>query len=141
MWNVVLVVSLQRRLADLEVMPLCENRQESTRGVVVPNLPNIVESVQTVSHDESQIIVSHLLGESLEVLDDNGLRQLFENVPVEFETGLEEERSEAVVGGVGVGQFTESVTVLDNVMDLDSGNRTSTPSKDVVQASGKRKTK
>ena len=85
--------------------------------------------------------MSHLLGESLEVLDESGLRQLIENVPVQFETGLEEERSEAVVGGGGIGQFTENVTFLDNVMNLGSGNRTSTPSKDVVYASGKRKDK
>ena len=66
--------SPEKRLVDLEVMPVCEIRQESTEGVVVPNLPNVVESMQDVSHDESQIIVSHLLGESLEVLDDSGLR-------------------------------------------------------------------
>ena len=120
-------------------MPVCEIRQESIEGVDVPNLPNVVESVQTFSHDESQIVVSHLLGESLEVLDDSELRQLIENVPVQFETGLEEERSDAVVGRVGIGLFTETVTFLDNIMDLESGNRTSTPSKDFVYASGKRK--
>ena len=43
--------------------------------------------------------------------------------------------------GVDVGQFTEHVTFLDNVMDLESGNRTSTPSKDVVCPNGKRKAK
>ena len=122
-------------------MPVCEVPQESTEGVDVPNLPNVVESVRNFSHDESQIIVSLLLGESLEVLDDSGLRQLIENVPVQFETGLEEERSDVVVSGVGVGHFAETVNFLDNVMDLESGNRTSTPSKDVVYASGKRKTK
>ena len=122
-------------------MPVCEIRQESTEGVNVPNLPNVVESVQNVSHVESQIIVSQFLGESLEVLDDSGLRQLIENVPVQFETGLEEEQSEAVVGGVCIGQLTENMNFLDNVMDLGSGNRTYTPSKDVVYASGKRKAK
>ena len=121
--------SSEKRLVDLEVMPVCEIRKESTERVVVPNLPNVVQSVQDVSHDESQIIVSHLLGESLEVLDDSGLRQLIENVAVELETGLEEERSEALVRGVGVGQFTENMTFLDNVMDLESGNRTSTHQK------------
>ena len=85
--------------------------------------------------------MSHLLGENLEVLDDGGLRQLTENVPVQFETGLEEERSEGVGGGVAIGHLTETVTFLDNVMDLESGNRTSTPSKSVVHASGKRKAK
>ena len=43
--------------------------------------------------------------------------------------------------GLGVGQFTENVTFLDNVMDLESSNRTSTPSKDIVHASGKQKAK
>ena len=47
--------------------------RESTEGVVVPKLPNVVENVQDVSHDESQLILSHLLGERLEV-DDSGLR-------------------------------------------------------------------
>ena len=61
-----------KRLIDLEVVPVCEIRRESTEGVDVPNLPNVVESVQNVSHDESQITVSHLLGESLEVLNDSG---------------------------------------------------------------------
>ena len=119
-------------------MPVCEIRQESIERVDVPNLPNVVENVQGESHEESQIIVSHLLGESLEVSDDSGLRQLIENVPVQFEAGLEEERSEVVVGGVGIGHFTETVTFMDNVMDLESGNRTSTPSKDVVHVGSKR---
>ena len=95
--------------------------------------------MQGVSHDESQIIVSHLLGESLEVIDDSGLRQLIENVPVEFGSGLVEEQSCAVVRGVSVGQNTESVTFLDDVMNLESGNRSSTPSKDVIHAGGKRR--
>ena len=133
--------SPEKRLVDLEVMPVCEIRKEAAEGVIVPNLPNVVEGVQGDSHDESQIIVSHLLGEGLEVLDDSGLRQLIENVPVEFGIGLEEERSCAVVRGVSVGQNTESVTFLDDVMDLKSGNRTSTPSKDVVHAGSKRRVK
>ena len=102
-------------------------------------MPNAVESVQDVSHDESQNIVSHLFGESLEGLDESGLRQLIENVPEPFETGLEEERSCAVDRGVSVGQMTESVTFLDDVMNLEGGNRTSTSSKDAVYASGKQK--
>ena len=126
--------SPEKRIVELELMPVCEIRKESVEGVDVTNLPNVAESVQDVSHDES-----HLLGGSLEGLDESGLRQLIENVPEQFGTGLEEERSKAVVGEVGVGQFTENVTFLDNVMDLGSGNRTSTPSKDVVYASFKRK--
>ena len=92
--------------------------------------------MEDVSHDESQNIVSHLLGESLEALDDSGLRQLIENVPV-----LDEEQSCAMDRGVSVGQITENVTFLDDVMNLESGNQTSTPSKNVVYASGKRKSK
>ena len=87
-------------------MPVCEIRKESTEGVVVPNLPSVVVSVQDVSQDESQNNVSHLLGESLEVLDDSGLRQPIPNIPVEFGAGLEEERSGVVVKGVSVGQIT-----------------------------------
>ena len=131
----------QKRLADLEFMPVCEICKDSTEGVVVPNLPNVVESEQDVSHDKSQIIESHLLDESLEVLDDSGLRQLIESVPVEFGTGLEWERSGVVGRGVSVGQITENVTFVQNFMDFESGNRTSTPSKDVVHVSVKRKPK
>ena len=133
--------SPEKRLVDLQVMSVCEIRKESTEGVVVPNLPNVVESLQDVSHDESQIIVSHLLDGSLEMLDDSGLRQLMENVPVEFGTGLEAERSGDVVRRVSVGQITENVTFLDSVIDLESGNWASTPSKDVAHVSGKRKAK
>ena len=122
-------------------MSVFEIRRESSEGVVVPDLPNVVESKEDVGHHESQIIVSLLLGESLEVLDDSGLRQLFDNVPVEFGTRLEEERSGDVVKGVSVGQITKYVTFLDNAMDLESGNWTSTPSKDVVHVSGKQKAK
>ena len=114
-------------------MPVGEIQQGST------DVPNVAENVQEVSHDESQIIVSHLLGGSLEVLDDSELRQLVENAPVQSETELSEERSCAIVGGMDVGQIAESVTFLDDVVDGGSGNRTSTPSKDVVPASYKRK--
>ena len=131
--------SPEKRLVELKVMPVCEIRKELAEGVDVTNLPTAAERVQYVSHDESQIIVSHLLGRSSEGLDESGLRQLIENVPKPFETGLEEERPCAVDRVVSVGQITESVTFLDDVMNLESGNRTSTPSKDVVYASGKRK--
>ena len=131
--------SPEKRLVDLEVMPVCENRKVSAERVVIPNLPNVVESMQDVSHDENQIIVSHLLGESLEVLDDSGLRQLIENVPVGFGSGLDEEQSCAVVRRVNVGQTTENVTFSDNFMNLESGNWTSAPSKDVIHAGGKRR--
>ena len=133
--------SPEKRLGELEVMPVCEIRKESVERVDVTNLPNAAERVQDVSHDEIQIIVSHLLGEVLEGLDESGLRQLIENVPEPFETGLEDERSCAVDRGVSVGQITENVTFLDDVINLESGNRTSRPSKDVVYASGKRKSK
>ena len=133
--------SPKKRLVDLELMPLCEIRKESAEGVVVPNLPNVDGSVEGDSHDENKNIVSHLIGECLEMLDDSGLRQLVENVPVQFETGLEEERSEAVVGGVGIGHFTETLSFLDIVKDLESGNRTSTASNDVVYAGSKRRVK
>ena len=83
--------SLAKRRIELEVMPVCEIRKESAGGVDVTNLPNAAERAQYVGHDESQIIVSHLRGESLEGLDESGLRQLVENVPEPFETGLEEE--------------------------------------------------
>ena len=131
--------SPEKRLVELDVMLVCEFRKESIEGVGVTNLPDAVERVQDVSHVESQIVVSHLLGESLEGLDESGLHQLIQNVPEPFETGLEEERSCAVDRGVSVGQMTESVTFLDDVMNLESGNRTSTPSKDAMYASGKRK--
>ena len=133
--------SPEKKLGELEVMPVCEIRKESIEGVGVTNLPNAAEMIQDISHDESQIIVRHLLGESSEGLDESGLRQLIENVPEPFETGLEEERSCAVDRGVSVGQMTECVTFFDDVMNLESGNRTSTPSKDVVYASGKQKSK
>ena len=74
------------------------------------------------------------------MLDDSGLLQLIKTVPVDFGIGLEEERSGAIVRGVSVGQITDNVTFLDNVIGLESGNQTSTPSKD-VHASGKRKAK
>ena len=114
--------SPEKRLADLKSMPVCETRKESIEGVVVPNLPIVVESLQDVSHDESQIIESLLLGESMDVLDDSRLPQLIENFLVEFGTELEGERSESAVKGVSVGQYTENLTFLDNVMDLKTVN-------------------
>ena len=75
--------SPEKKLVDLEVMPVVRSPQGVYEGIVLPILPNVVESVRDDSHDESQIIVSHLLGESLDVLDDSGLRQLIENVSLE----------------------------------------------------------
>ena len=119
-------------------MPVCEVRKESVEGVVVPNLTSVVESIQEDSRDDSHIVVSHLLGESLEVLDDSQLQRLIENAPGESTIVLEEERT-AIFRGVGASQCTENVTFLDNVVNLESNNRTSTPSKDAARASGKRK--
>ena len=40
--------STEKKLVDLEVMPVCEIRKESTEWVVVPNLPNDIESKMLV---------------------------------------------------------------------------------------------
>ena len=64
--------SPEKKIVELEVMPVCEVCMESAEGVVVPNLPDAVESVEDDDRYESQIIVSHLIGESLGVLDDSG---------------------------------------------------------------------
>ena len=75
-------------------------------------MTNVIESMQVDSRDDSHVVVSHLLGESLDVLDDNGSRQLIENAPLEFGTVLQEERAAAAVRGVTAGQFTENGTFL-----------------------------
>ena len=98
-------------------MPVCEVHMKSIEGVIVPNLPNVAESVQDDNLDESHIIVSHLLSESLDVLEYSGLRQLTENAHVEFGTVLEEGQSTVDVRGVSAGQFTENVTFLDNAVE------------------------
>ena len=130
--------SPEKRVFDLEVMPVCEIRKESAEGVVVPNSTNVVESIQEDSRDDSHIVVSHLLGESSEVLDDSQLQRLIENAPAESTIVLEGERT-TTFRGVGAGRCTENVTFLDDVVNLESGNRTSTPSKDAARVSGKRK--
>ena len=81
----------EKRIVDLQVVPVGDGQMESAERVNVHSLTNVVENVQGDSRADSQIIVSHLLGESLDVLDDSGLRQLFENAPVEFGTVLEGE--------------------------------------------------
>ena len=71
-------------------MPVGEVHMESAESVKVNKLTNIVESVQSVGRDNGNTIVSHSLVESLDVLDDSGLRQLIENAQAEFGTVLEE---------------------------------------------------
>ena len=112
---------------------------ESVERINVPDLSNIVERFQGDSRADSDNILSHLLDERLDVLHDSGLRQLIENAPAEFRTGLDEERSTSDVRRVITAQFTENVTFLDNAVDLESGNWTSNPSKDAVRVSGKQK--
>ena len=131
--------SPKKRLVDLEVMPVCGICKESAEGVVVPNLTIVVESVEEDSRDDSHIVKSHLLGESLEVLDDSQLQRLIKNAPGESTMVLEEKRT-VTFRGVGAGQCTENMTFLDDVVNLESGNGILTPSKDVALVGGKRKT-
>ena len=63
--------SPEKRIADLQVMPVWEVHMESSEGVIIPDVTNVVEGMQEDSRDGSHIVVSHLLGENLEVLDDN----------------------------------------------------------------------
>ena len=84
---------------------------ESAKRINIPSLTNIGESVEGDGCDDSHTLVSPLLGESLDVLDDSGLRQLIENAQVEFATRLEEEQSTAEFGDITAGQFTENVTL------------------------------
>ena len=95
-------------------------------------MTNAVESVQEDSRDDSHIVVSHLLGEGLEVFDDSQLQRLIENAPGESTMVLEE--STATFRGVGAGQCT----FLEDVVNLESDNCTSTPSKDAARVGGKR---
>ena len=55
-------------------MPVGEVHVESSEKVIVLILTNVVESLQGDNRDDSQIIVSQLPGECLNVLDDSGLR-------------------------------------------------------------------
>ena len=64
--------SPERRRVDLQVMPVGEVHMNSAEKVNQPNLTNVVESVEDNGHDDSHVIVSHLLGECIDVLDDNG---------------------------------------------------------------------
>ena len=63
---------------------------------------------------------------------------MIKNAPVEFGTVLEGKGCSADVTGVNTGQFMENVTFLGNAVNLESGNQTSTPSKNAVRGSGKR---
>ena len=76
--------SPEKRIVSLEVMPVFEVQVEPAERAIVPNLNNVVESVQDDSREENHIIVNQLLGEGLdgENWDDSGLRQLIENAPV-----------------------------------------------------------
>ena len=120
-------------------MPVGEVHMESAENVNVHNLTKVVESVRGDNRDDSHIIVSQLLHENLDVLDDSALRYLIGNAPVEFRTVLEEQGFTVDVIGVATGQFTENVTFSDNAVDLESGNWTSALSKNAVHVSGKRK--
>ena len=51
---------------------------------------------------------------------------------------MDEKGFTADVRGVATGQFTQNVTFSDNDVDLESGNPTSTTSKNAVHFSGKR---
>ena len=55
-------------------MPVGEDHVESAERFNVHNLSKSVESVQGNNRDDSHSIVSQLLGENLDVLDDKGLR-------------------------------------------------------------------
>ena len=70
--------SPEKRRVDLQVMPVGEVLMENADMVNVQNLTKIIGSLQGDGRDDSHIIVSHSLGESLDVLDDSEIRQLIE---------------------------------------------------------------
>ena len=81
--------SPEKTLVDLEVMPVCEVRNECTEVVVVPNLTNVVQSFQEDRRDDSHMVVIPLIAERLEVVDYSQLQQLIKNSPREFGSVLE----------------------------------------------------
>ena len=97
-----------------------------SRVVERQDLIDFVEGVEGDNRDDSHFIVILLLGESSDVLDDCGLQQLIENDPVKFGTALEGE-SVTEFEKVTAGRITESVTFLDNVVEVEKGNKTSKP--------------
>ena len=117
--------SPEKKIGDIQVMPVGEVSVESAEKVNVLNLTNILESVQCVSPDDSHIIVSPLISESLDVLDDCEVQQLVEIAPVQFAIVLEGEWSTVDFRRVATGQFTEHVTFQCKASDLETGNRTS----------------
>ena len=71
-------------------------------------MTRVVESVQGDNDDDSHNIVSHVLGENLDLVEKSGLRQLIENAPVEFGTVLEGEGYTADVRRVTTGHLRKT---------------------------------
>ena len=94
----------------MQIMPLDEVYMESAEKVNVQKLTDTVESVQVDNRDDNLIIINHLLGESLDVLDDSRLRQLIEKDAVEIGAVSERKAPTADIRGDTTGQFMENVT-------------------------------
>ena len=65
-------------------MPVGKVYIESAESVNVQILTYVVDGVHGDNRDDILFVVTHLLGESLDGLEDNGLRQLIESDPVDF---------------------------------------------------------
>ena len=114
------------KIFDLQVMSDGDVEISQSRGVEGQDLTDVVEPVEGDNRDDSHFIVNLLLCENSDVLDDCGLQQLIENDPVKFGTVLEGE-SVIEFEKVTASHITESVTLLDKVVEFEKVNQTSTP--------------
>ena len=92
-------------------------------------MTTVAAGVEGGSIGDSRIVMSDFLGESLNVLDDSGLHHLIVKDPVGLRTILEEGASPTEIEEVITGHIAENVTFLDDDVELETGNHTSTPAK------------
>ena len=68
--------SSEEKIVELQVMPADEIEGESTEVMPGQLLTTVDEGVERANIDDSRFAMSGFLGESLDVLDDTGLKDL-----------------------------------------------------------------
>ena len=66
------VESLEKKIVELQAMPVDGKEGESTEVVQDQQLTTVVEAVESSNFDHSRIVMSGLLRENMDVLHDSG---------------------------------------------------------------------
>ena len=119
--------SSEQKLTDLKVVSVKEVRRIGHDRVKHSTV--VAEGTKRADSEASDVVLSHFVGQHLNVLEDSEIQRLIDDNTVEFRTLLEGRETTIRAKKTLFGHTTEKMTFLSNAAELETTDQTPTPLK------------